>query len=49
MTNTEILSHIDHTVLKVDAKWEYRTARDAGFQNINVDLMHGLPGQTQVD
>ena len=22
-------------------------ARDAGFQNINVDLMHGLPGQTQ--
>lgn len=27
----------------------YRAARDAGFQNINVDLMHGLPGQTQGD
>ena len=27
----------------------YRAARDAGFQNINVDLMHGLPGQTQED
>ena len=27
----------------------YRAARDAGFQNINVDLMHGLPAQTQAD
>lgn len=27
----------------------YRAARDAGFRNINVDLMHGLPGQTQAD
>ena len=27
----------------------YRAARDAGFRNINVDLMHGLPGQTQED
>lgn len=27
----------------------YQAARDAGFQNINVDLMHGLPGQTQAD
>lgn len=24
-----------------------RAARDAGFDNINVDVMHGLPGQTQ--
>lgn len=23
----------------------YRAARDAGFENINLDLMHGLPGQ----
>ena len=22
MTNAEILSHIDHTILKPDAKWE---------------------------
>ena len=27
----------------------YQDAREAGFQNINVDLMHGLPGQTQAD
>ena len=27
----------------------YRAARSAGFQNVNVDLMHGLPGQTQAD
>lgn len=24
-----------------------RAARDAGFENISVDVMHGLPGQTQ--
>ncbi len=27
----------------------YQAARDAGFQNVNIDLMHGLPGQTQDD
>ncbi|MDR1619151.1 MAG: radical SAM family heme chaperone HemW [Clostridiales bacterium] len=27
----------------------YDAARNAGFTNINVDLMHGLPGQTQQD
>ena len=27
----------------------YQAARDAGFQNVNIDLMHGLPGQTQAD
>ena len=27
----------------------YQAAKDAGFTNINVDLMHGLPGQTQAD
>lgn len=25
---------------------EYRNARDAGFDNINIDLMYGLPGQS---
>ena len=28
------------------AKNSFRTLRDAGFSNINVDLMFGLPGQT---
>ncbi len=27
----------------------YQAARDAGFSNINIDLMHGLPGQGQDD
>ncbi len=27
----------------------YKAVRDAGFSNINIDLMHGLPGQTQDD
>lgn len=27
----------------------YSAARDAGFTNINIDLMHGLPGQTEAE
>lgn len=27
----------------------FRAAKDAGFENINIDLMHGLPSQTQAD
>ena len=30
-----------------EARAAYRMARSAGFDNINLDLMHGLPGQTQ--
>ncbi len=30
-----------------DFKRTYQAARTAGFQNINVDLMFGIPGQTQ--
>lgn len=29
-----------------EARAAYRAARDAGFDNINIDLMYGLPGQT---
>lgn len=32
-----------------DALKAYRCARDAGFTNINIDLMHGLPGQSTKD
>lgn len=31
-----------------DAKRAFKQARDAGFDNINLDLMHGLPGQDSV-
>lgn len=33
-----------HTV--DDTERSYRVARDAGFENINLDLMYALPGQT---
>ncbi|KAA0018680.1 radical SAM family heme chaperone HemW [Salinicola corii] len=29
-----------------EAKRAVRSAREAGFDNVNLDLMHGLPGQT---
>ena len=29
-----------------DAIAAFQTARDAGFENVNLDLMYGLPGQT---
>ena len=29
-----------------DAKRAFLVAREAGFQNINLDIMHGLPGQS---
>lgn len=32
-----------------DAREAVRQARDAGFQNINLDLMYALPGQTMAD
>ena len=32
-----------------EARVAYAAARQAGFQNINLDLMHGLPGQTLAD
>lgn len=32
-----------------DALKAYHCARDAGFTNINIDLMHGLPGQSTKD
>lgn len=32
-----------------EARTAYTAARAAGFQNINLDLMHGLPGQTAED
>ena len=36
-----------HSSSQALAAIEY--ARDAGFDNFNVDLMHGLPGQTEAD
>lgn len=48
-TQNELLSRIGRVHTYEEFLVTYAAARDAGFTNINVDLMHGLPGQTQAD
>ncbi|MFZ8972465.1 MAG: radical SAM family heme chaperone HemW [Pseudomonadales bacterium] len=51
-----VQSFSDHSLLQLgrvhngrDAKTAIAAAREAGFDNINLDLMHGLPGQSPKD
>lgn len=44
--NTELLKKLGRIHSNEDAISAIGLARDAGFQRINVDLMHGLPEQT---
>lgn len=48
-TNNQILKKIGRIHSFEDFLSTYQTARDVGFQNINVDLMIALPGQTIQD
>ena len=48
-TQNELLSRIGRVHTYEEFLVTYAAARDAGFTNINVDLMHGLPGQAQAD
>ena len=48
-TQNELLSRIGRVHTYEEFLVTYAAVRDAGFRNINVDLMHGLPGQTQAD
>ena len=48
-TQNELLSRIGRVHTYEEFLVTYAAVRDAGFTNINVDLMHGLPGQTQAD
>ena len=48
-TQNELLSRIGRVHTYEEFLVTYAAARDAGFTNINVDLMHGLPGQGQAD
>ena len=48
-TQNELLSRIGRVHTYEEFLVTYTAVRDAGFTNINVDLMHGLPGQTQAD
>ncbi len=48
-TQNALLSRIGRVHTYEEFLATYSAARDAGFANINIDLMHGLPGQTQAD
>ncbi len=48
-TQNDLLSRIGRVHTYEEFIATYSAARDAGFTNINIDLMHGLPGQTQDD
>ena len=48
-TQNELLSRIGRVHTYEEFLVTYAAARDAGFTNINVDLMHGLPGQGKAD
>ena len=45
-TNDEILKKIGRIHTYSDFLHTYKTARDVGFENINIDVMIGLPGQS---
>lgn len=44
--NDELLSKLGRIHSSADITRAVREARDSGFDNINIDLMHGLPDQT---
>ena len=46
-TQNDLLKRIGRVHTFEEFLITYQAARDAGFRNINIDLMHGLPGQTQ--
>lgn len=48
-TQNDLLSRIGRVHTYEEFLVTYAAVRDAGFTNINVDLMHGLPGQGQAD
>ena len=48
-TQNTLLSRIGRLHTCEEFLATYSAARDAGFTNINIDLMHGLPGQGQAD
>lgn len=48
-TQNALLSRIGRVHTYEEFLATYSAARDAGFTNINIDLMHGLPGQGQAD
>ncbi len=48
-TSNELLSRIGRVHTYEEFLATFQAAREAGFENINVDLMHGLPGQTEAD
>lgn len=48
-TQNDLLRRIGRVHTYEEFLSTYQAARDAGFSDINIDLMHGLPDQTQDD
>lgn len=48
-TQNDLLRRIGRVHTYEEFLSTYKAAKDAGFRNINIDLMHGLPGQGQDD
>ncbi|MDH5597835.1 MAG: radical SAM family heme chaperone HemW [Cyclobacteriaceae bacterium] len=47
--NENLLQYINRAHTREDALRSFEDARHAGFENINLDLIYGIPGSTQND
>ena len=47
--NPQMLKRLGRVHTQYEAQQAYQAARQAGFERINLDLMYGLPGQSQAD
>ncbi|MCL5283852.1 MAG: radical SAM family heme chaperone HemW [Armatimonadetes bacterium] len=47
--NDNLLHHLERRHSAAEAVRAVEIAREAGFENINIDLMFGIPGQTEAD
>ncbi len=45
----ELLATLDRRATPDDVRGAFHTLRDAGFDNLSLDLIYGIPGQSQAD
>jgi oxygen-independent coproporphyrinogen-3 oxidase len=46
---THLLETLDREAGPADARRAFATLREAGFENLSLDLIYGIPGQTRAD
>jgi len=46
---SHLLATLERNATPVDVQHAFATLRDAGFENLSLDLIYGIPGQTQDD